>query len=79
MLGTYWEMKGGTTVNEATIQTKFRKAVKQSGGKAIFDLRHTKGNQAKAQKIVLWLFAKTRGMRRIIIILDNDSLLDILK
>ena len=79
MLGTSWEMKGGNTTNEATIQTKFRKATKQSNGKAIFDLRTIKWNKIKAQEKIIRLFKTTRGMRRIIIIQDDNNMLDIFK
>ena len=43
MLGTTWEIKTPTTINRETIATEFRKAVKQSGGRAVltFDTRRT--------------------------------------
>lgn len=78
MLGTYWEMKGGTTANKDTIKYKFRKAIRQSGGKAIFDLRHVRQKE-KAKKIIVDVFSKTREMYRIMVIQDNDNLLDIFK
>ena len=79
MLGTYWEMKAGTSSNKATIQTKFRKAVKQSNGKAIFDLCQVKQSQDKAESEIIRLFKETRGMKRIMIIRDDENLLDIFK
>lgn len=79
MLGTYWEMKAGTSSNKATIQTKFRKAVKQSNGKTIFDLCQVKQSQDKAESEIIRLFKETRGMKRIMIIRDDENLLDIFK
>ena len=71
MLGTFWEMKAPQTDDTETIATHFRKAVKQSGGKAIFDIRYTK-NASNVEKDIMSLFATTRGMRRIMIIKKND-------
>lgn len=79
MLGTFWEMKGPRTANQTTIQTKFRKATKQSGGKAIFDLRNVKNDSREIEKYIIRLFITTRGMRRIMIIEDDNTILDILK
>lgn len=80
MLGTYWEMKGPTTANERTIKTKFRKATKQSGGKAIFDLRNAQTSEvATIEQYVLKLFREIREMRRVIIIRNNSELIDFIK
>ena len=79
MLGTMWEMKGPRVYNEATIQTKFRKALKQSGGRAVFDLRNLRDNSDKTEKYIMRLFRLTRGMKRIIIIRKSGRLLDIFK
>lgn len=79
LLGTTWEMKGPRKANEETIRTKFRKAKKQSGGKAVFDLRNS-GNDAKEiERYILKLFNEIHEMRRIMIIEDDDTLLDIFK
>ena len=80
MVGTTWEMKGPRTPNEFTIKAKFRKAVKQSGGRAVFDLRNADDkDKAEVEEIIMDLFEKTRGMRRIMIIRDDESLIDIFK
>lgn len=82
MLGTFWEMKAPTTNDSETIATHFRKAVKQAGGKAVFDLRGAKNNQEKIYKDIIDLFETTRGMRRILIIIRRErenKLLDIIK
>ncbi|MBR2586830.1 hypothetical protein IKE71_00430 [Candidatus Saccharibacteria bacterium] len=80
MLGTTWEMKGPKTPNRAKIQTKFRKAVKQSGGRAVFDLRNMREtDRAEAEETIMKLFKTTREMRRIIIIRNDERLVDILK
>ena len=82
MLGTFWEMKGPRTTDEDTIATRFRKAVKQANGKAIFDLRNVEGDAAQTEKYIMKLFATTRGMRRLMIIKNNngsENLLDIFK
>lgn len=79
MMGTTWEMKGPRTANEKTIRTKFRKAVKQSGGRAVFDLRNMRDDPAEAEQYIMELFKEIRGMRRIIIIRSNRILLDIFK
>ena len=85
MMGTFWEMKAPQTDDKETIATHFRKAVKQSGGKAIFDIRYTK-NASSVEKDIIDLFVSTRGMRRIIIIKKSisngkkyENMLDILK
>ena len=79
MLSTVWEMKGPRTANVETIKTKFRKAVKQAGGKAIFDLRNAGMNKEKIEIIIMNLFDEIREMRRIMIIKDNNTILDIYK
>lgn len=82
MLGTFWEMKGPETTDEDTIATRFRKAVKQANGKAIFDLRNVKGDAIRVERYVMKLFVTTRGMRRLMIIKNSRSgerLLDIFK
>lgn len=74
MEGTFWEIKGQISLNEKTITAKFRKAVKQSGGRAIFDLCEARGDTAKTVKHIENLFTSTRGMRRVMIMLmDKDS------
>ena len=85
MMGTFWEMKTPQTDDKETIATHFRKAVKQSGGKAIFDIRYTK-NANSVEKDIMGLFITTRGMRRIMIIKkgsksdeDCEKILDISK
>lgn len=75
-------MKGPETTDEDTIATRFRKAVKQANGKAIFDLRNVKGDVAQVEEYVMKLFITTRGMRRLMIIKNDKSgerLLDIFK
>lgn len=79
MLGTYWEMKGPKTANKNTLKKRFRKAIKQSGGKAIFDLRNKKGDIDKVRNWIMRLFKEVSGMRRIIIIVADNTALDIIK
>lgn len=80
MLGTYWEMKSPTTTNERSIQTLFRKARKQSGGKAIFDLRNArKTDEAEIENLIMKNFKGDPGMRRIMIIRNNEEIVDFLK
>lgn len=80
MLGTFWEMKGPESPDEGTIATKFRKAVKQSGGRAIYDIRRIPPqNIDTIKQFILKLFKATRGMRRIILIESDDKILDITK
>ena len=79
MLGTFWEMKGPRKANEETIRTKFRKAKKQSGGKAIFDLRNASNDAEEIKKYIMKLFAETKGMRRIMIVENDNKLIDISK
>ena len=79
MLGTTWEMKGPRVMNEKTITTKFRKAEKQSGGRAVFDLRNMKKDRKVAEAYIKKLFQETHGMRRIMIIEDDEKVLDIFK
>ena len=79
MQGTSWEMKGPKSPDKDTITTKFRKAVKQSGGRAIYDLRGLCDNTDKIEKYILELFRKTRGMKRLIIIEKNGRTIDIIK
>ena len=82
MFGTFWEMKAPTTDDAETIATHFRKAVKQAGGKAIFDLRGAKKNQDKIYGDIIKLFETTRGMRRMLVIIESEKktrLLDIIK
>ena len=80
MMGTFWEMKGPQTTDEETIATRFRRAVKQSGGKGIFDLRFVRKStdMAEVEKTVIRLFKTTRGMRRIMIIKKDDEGNDII-
>lgn len=80
MLGTFWEMKGPESPDEDTIATKFRKAVRQSGGKAVYDIRRIPPrNINEIKKYILKLFRETRGMRRIILIESDHKILDIIK
>ena len=80
MLRTFWEMKGPTTPNENTIKKKFRKAVKQSGGKAVFDLRNARKNEAETiERSIMKLFDEIREMRRIMIIERDDEVIDFIK
>lgn len=79
MLGTFWEMKGLKTANEKTIKAKFRKAVKQSDGKAIFDIREFKKDKEEVKTVILKLFSEIRKMRRIIVLENDEFLLDIFK
>lgn len=80
MQGTFWEMKGPESPDEDTIATKFRKAVKQSGGRAVYDIRRIpSGSMQRIEQYILKLFKNTRGMRRIILIQSDDRVLDITK
>ena len=79
MLGTTWEMKGPLTSNKNTIKKRFRKAVKQSGGRSIFDLRRIQCDDKLIEDFILELFVTTRGMESIMIIKKDGSLLDIFK
>ena len=78
MAGTTWEMKTTLSVKKKTIETKFRKAQKQSGGRSIFDLRKLRDKRAAIDYIIK-LFQETRGMRRVIILEEDEKLLDIFK
>jgi len=85
MMGTFWEMKAPRTTDRETIATRFRKAIKQSSGKVIFDLRNIDGKMRmeEVKEIIMGLFLSTRGMRRIMVIeiTDNgeEKILDISK
>jgi len=81
MMGTFWEIKGPTNANDDTIEKRFHKAIKQSGGKAIFDLRNidNKKDRIRAKDNLLKLFGTNRGMRRIIIIESGTKVLDFYK
>ena len=80
MLGTFWEMKGPKTTNRKTVTAKFRKAVRQANGKAIFDLREINESQRQSFKdYIVSLLKETRGMRRVMIIMNENELLDITK
>lgn len=79
MFGTAWEMKGPTSSKENTIKKRFRKAIRQANGHAIFDLRNITQSPSKAETIILNLFTSTRGMRRIIIIKKEGTIIDITK
>lgn len=81
MSGTIWEMKGPTSANKSTIKKRFRKAIKQANGKGVFDLRNIKmiKEREDAFNTVIELFETSRGMRRIIVIKNDDKVLDIFK
>ncbi len=79
MLGTYWEMKGPGTSNEDTVKFHFRKAKKQSNGKAVFDIRRVRKDKEKIKNYIIELFRDTREMRRVMIIIDDENILDLLK
>lgn len=81
MMGTFWEMKGPISANKQKIIKRFRKAIKQSAGKSVFDLRNIKRNSDRdlAEKIILQLFAESGDMKRIIIIKNDKIALDIMK
>lgn len=77
MLGTVWEMKAPTSIKSGTNESMFRKAIKQAGGRAVFDLRRLKSSQDKAEKHFMDLFERHRDMRRMIIIKKDDQAVDI--
>lgn len=81
MMGTFWEMKGPISANEQKIIKRFRKAIKQADGKSVFDLRNIERDfdRSLAEKIILQLFVEIGGMRRIIIIKNDKTALDIIK
>ena len=79
MLGTTWEMKGPRKANKETIRTKFRKARRQSGGRAVFDLRNSGSDAKEIKKYIIDLFIEIHEMRRIMIIEDDEEMLDIFK
>ena len=79
MMGTFWEMKGPVSANENTIKNRFKKAKRQADGRAIFDLRDISSNSIDAERIIIDLFATTRGMYRIIIIEKSGKVIDITK
>lgn len=79
MLGTAWEMKAPMSIAKSTNETMFRKAVKQSGGRAIFDLRHIKQNDNIVEKNLLVFFKRTREMHRMIIIRKDGTAIDFTK
>ena len=79
MMGTFWEMKGPTSINKNTIKNRFEKAKKQADGRAIFDLRNIKYGTTKTKYDIIELFTTTRGMRRILVVEKGDKILDITK
>ena len=79
MLGTFWEMKCPVSVNEKTISTMFRKAVKQSGGRIIFDLNRIHNDASKVEDYIIELFKTTHNMYRVMIIRKANEILDITK
>lgn len=81
MMGPLWEMKGPTSANRKTITKRFRKAVKQSGGRAVFDLRGVKNEKERirAEEEIVRRFNQSRSMRRILIIKNDEKMLDISK
>lgn len=81
MLGCLWEIKSPTTNNRSTIKKKFKKAIKQANGRAIFDLRNlkTEADVVAVEKYILTLFRDKAGMRRIMIMKNDEKLLDIIK
>jgi hypothetical protein len=79
MMGTFWEMKGPVSANENTIKNRFKKAKRQADGRAIFDLRNISSDSIDAERIIIDLFATTRGMHRIIIIEKSGKVIDITK
>lgn len=79
MFGTFWEMKCPVSINEKTISTMFRKAVKQSGGRIIFDLNRIRNNADKVEEYIIDLFKTTHNMYRIMIIRKTNEILDVTK
>lgn len=79
MMGTFWEMKGPISHNKNTIKNRFKKAIKQADGKAVFDLRNVKYDANAVEKTIMDLFVTTIGMRRILIIKKSNKILDIIK
>lgn len=80
LFGTFWEMKRPKEFNKDTIRKRFRKANRQSGGKAIFDLRDLGETTLNdATEYILELFRTTRGMNHIMIIENDEKVLDIIK
>lgn len=81
MMGTIWEMKGPTTTNRNTIEKRFKKAIRQANGRSVFDLREVpKGEDVEIVKNeIMALFERKRGMRRIIMIENDEKILDISK
>lgn len=81
MMGTFWEMKGPVGNNRETLEKRFRKAVHQAGGKAIFDLRNIKKEEdaIEVEGTIMEFLKVTRGMRRIILIKKDGKTLDIMK
>lgn len=81
MMGTFWEMKAPISSKKSSISDNFFKAVKQSGGKTVFDLRNIKKKEdvIEAEKNIMELFKETRGMRRIILIKKSGKTIDIIK
>ena len=79
MLGTYWEMKCPREINQTTLQQRFHKACKQSGGKVIFDLRRIDDKSGTIRDYLIKLFRSSRKVNHMIIIENEEKMLDILK
>lgn len=79
MLGTYWEMKCPESVNKMTMQQKFHKACRQSGGKIIFDMCRIDDKSGELVSYLIKLFTSSRRVNHMMIIEDEDKLLDIIK
>lgn len=79
MLGTYWEMKCPESTNKMTLQQKFHKACKQSGGKVVFDLCRIDDEDGIIKDYLTKLFKSSRKINHMMIIESEEKLLDIIK
>ena len=78
MQGSIWEIKAPRSYNQKTLKERIRKASRQAN-KVIFDLRMIGQNRLEARDYLIQLFEGNSHMKRMIIIIDEEKILDIIK
>ncbi len=78
MEGSIWEMKAPRSYNQKTLKERIRKASRQAN-KVIFDLRMIAQNKNEAKEFLIRLFEGNRHMKRMLLIIDDEIILDIIK
>ena len=71
----FWEIKRPTANSKYTIQHAFKSALKQSPN-IIFDLRSSKLHQEQAKRKLEKFFNESKSVKRLIIILKSQKILD---